>query len=185
MNTDIWKYTCPRSCLNVYQNAPRCQRRDTGGTLMRYGFITPAHALYVSVHDQISPLFFWLPVFHVSACHKALCLLYLMGLFLLIGLYKMDFVHIHLYLWPVFSANVSKFKKIFLNPTPTWHILFPVSFVIFSRTLITLAFFPLCKYWHIAEVYIPHSNRDIYLTLEFKCYYLQRQNVLHFIFVLQ
>lgn len=52
MNTDIWKYTCPRSCLNVYQNAPRCQRRDTGGTLMRYGLIAPAPALFVSVREQ-------------------------------------------------------------------------------------------------------------------------------------
>lgn len=37
MNMDIWKYTCPKSCLNVYQNARRCQRRDTDGTPMRYG----------------------------------------------------------------------------------------------------------------------------------------------------
>lgn len=135
MNMDIWKYTCPRSCLNVYQNAPRCQRRDTGGTLMRYGFIAPAHALFVSGHEKT---------------------LLSSGLFLPASPYVMS--HYLYHVWPdhfYWSASIKWIlfmlisslcsyllpKRLFPNLNPNTASFISSQLCHISRALITLTFF--------------------------------------------
>lgn len=73
---------------------------------MRYGFIAPARALFVSAREKNAP--FLRPLFAcVAVCHEPLSLLRVTRSFLSIGVYKMDSVHAHLYFMLVFVAKAA------------------------------------------------------------------------------
>lgn len=122
--------------MNVYQNAPRCQRRDTGGTLMRYGLIARLlHFLSLSTRKG-SFLQASSPV-----CHEPLSLLRVTRSFLSIGLDKMDSVHAHLDFLLVFAAKAALWES-----QPQHGVFHFQPALSYFQNFNHITFCPLCKY---------------------------------------
>lgn len=112
-------------CLPKCTSLPKERHRWNTNEVRLY---RTSSCLVASVHEKmfLFSALFWLPGYNLSVWHVPLGLLYLTPLFLLIGLYKMDFVHI---LWNyvfLFSGKEAlNLHFFFLIPAPASFFMFP------------------------------------------------------------
>lgn len=128
MNMDIWKYTCPRSCLNVYQNAPRCQRRDTGGTLMRWGSSSqPVCSIHPSAHTSAWDTLFFQAFFKCTRLSSKHPNIFVIG----VPIYQIS-------LWEKTLSNWVHFLVLHLQITANWQFNMSGSVQDFKKKFITI-----------------------------------------------